>query len=250
VSVQRDRLNSIKVTLSSLEKVDSELIELFGDDSDNHGLFANRAELLQQFSMIANAFHQLHTITYLENSPAASSVFGTEIRSSKERVHLAKENSIKIIEDKVKFLTTQVEKILDSENQIIIILNMLKSNTHLLVPLRDSKQFAKVKIKNSPKLNQSIIFSLEEIRSKILVPARNIVNLEIAASYKIMESLALHDAEKSQVTAEEIARMCELLSWGLDSTNSWEKIRSVRDEISQSIQKELGALRSLLLTGS
>ncbi|MHA2172254.1 MAG: hypothetical protein ACXAB7_20465 [Candidatus Kariarchaeaceae archaeon] len=235
---------SIKSTLSHIERVDLDLLELFGDFSENDGFFAYRTAMLQQFGFLANLFHQASAINFLQNSEDATKIFETEIILSKERVTNFRSTAITQIRENLAFLTDQQEKITTNENLIIVILNQLKSEKQLTSTGSNQNLNLQFEAIHSPKLLQSLVFTLEEIRSKILIPAKHILTAEINAAHKILDSVELENL-KDQVSLDELGRMCELLSWGFETTNEWQSIKLVRSEVSQNLQRELGTLRAL-----
>ena len=100
----------------------------------------------------------------------------------------------------------------------------------------------------NPKSQQRILFNLEEIRSKILEPAEQILKAEISAGDKVLDLFESPKLEfKEEISKEEIARMCELISWGFETQTSIDRIQELSNEISSNLKTELGTLRHQLI---
>ena len=94
------------------------------------------------------------------------------------------------------------------------------------------------------------MYNLEELRSKVLIPAHNILNLELLAGSKILDVFETNKINEEESLKESVARMCELISWGFENQIKWDDIQKSSKEISNNLKEELGSLRSLLITYS
>ncbi|MCE7736754.1 MAG: hypothetical protein GPJ54_17865 [Candidatus Heimdallarchaeota archaeon] len=230
----------IETTINTLELVQREVTQLFGEETNNKGLNSIRTEFLSQFSILAATLHQKNTIKWIKNSKFVTDLFDEEIYTAGQRADTIQNDTLYIIKEKITLLDKHLEKF--DRNGM-----MIDQFIHLIS--RKSKQSSantQNDLKYSEPNRQRILFNLEELRSKVLDPVRFTVQLEISAGNKIIDFFETDKINEDEGFKESIARMCELISWGFENQESWDTIQQNSLEIASRLKDELGSLKSQL----
>ncbi|MFV2015281.1 MAG: hypothetical protein ACC656_07635 [Candidatus Heimdallarchaeota archaeon] len=230
----------IETTINTLELVQREVSQLFGVGTNKNSLNSTRSEYLNQFNILAATLHQKNTIRWIYNSKFVTDLFEEEIYTAGYRADSIRNEALGIIKDDITVLGKHLEKF--ERNGV-----MIDQFIHL-ISKKSKQSLADIHndLKYSEPNRQRILFNLEELRSKVLDPVKTTMNLEITAGNKIIDLFETNKINEEEGIKESIARMCELISWGFENQNSWDKIQSNSKEIATRLKDELGSLRSQL----
>ena len=232
-------------TINTLELVQREVIDLFGENSEADGFLATRNEYLHQFSILAATLHQNNTIRWIQSSTRINKLFLDEIEAAESRTEFVQSDTIESIRQKMQILEITLEKL--SKNETLVD-QFIALFSQMSMISEDKNSGSNKYLVTNPKSQQRILFNLEEIRSKILVPTDQILRAELSAGDKVLDLFESPKLEsKEEISKEEIARVCELISWGFETTSSLDKIQELSNEISSNLKTELGTLRHQLI---
>ncbi|OLS25111.1 MAG: hypothetical protein HeimC2_19830 [Candidatus Heimdallarchaeota archaeon LC_2] len=233
----------LETTIITLELVEREVSQIFGEEASKLNLSHIRAEYLQYFNIIAATLHQGNTIQWIKGNKFVSNLFEEEIHTANFRTADVQNEGLEIISKNYDLLEEHLEKIMKNKIMIDQFIFLISSNS-------GSSKNRQSLIITSRINKQTILYNLEELRSKVLIPAQNILDLELKAGSKILDVFETNKINDEDNLKESIARMCELISWGFENQIKWDDIQKSSKEISNNLKEELGSLRSLLITYS
>lgn len=224
--------DTVKKTIYVLDRVDRELTSLFEDNC----FFKSRGEYLSLFQHLAVTLHQSNNLRYLKSGSLAKEVFISELETTNLKIIEVRAQIIQNIIERMEEMVEFSEILESSNNHLMSILNSLSSKTASTMQLR-------VFIKNDERKKQSLIYSIEDTRNKIILPALKVVKNEIEAGNKILDTLkiTLTDNTDSEYSLDELARICEMIALGMDNPTLWE---TIREELKDNeLRKEVSLLR-------
>jgi len=222
--------HQLQIILDSTEWLDDLIHELFGEDSDSDGLFSERAKFLHQFNILSSCFHQLNSIQFLTNSNDMIKQFNKEINTANYRTIDYKNKAIKTIQKKNEKLKDYSEKLLEGIIKIQDNLDIIDQLNELEV------------------VDKTLSFYLHEVLEHIMQPAYSIISAELEAADKIGLLISNKEINNKKISEEEIARLCELLSWGLEGSSGWVSIRNEMNRMSVKLQLQITQLKNIIST--
>jgi len=220
-------------TVEKVEEIYQIITELFGEESSEDGLFSQRSNVLQQFAVLASAYHQLNTLDYLENTEEISNTFTGELNTANYRTRDYEHRAIKSIKKNTKSMKKHLETIINLIEDVRVF------ETHL-----DDK-LEMIENTYYENIIQSVSFYLQEISTRILQPAGKILDTEISAAIKLIKLITTQDRDFSENHTEAIARMCEVLSWGLETPPGWNAIQNDTSELTGDLEKKIVNLKAI-----
>ena len=223
-----------KKTVEKVENIHQTIVDLFGSSSAEDGLFSYRSSTLHQFAVLSSAYHQNNTIDFLSNSDSMKNIFSHEIGIALYRTKDDEHNAIKTINENM----VNLEKYLSNLYDLLDDLEELENTS-----LDYTREIDHSYYENAL---QSLIFYLQEIKSRVVLPASNILNAEINASNKLIKIITSRHTTLKEISSEEIARMSEIMSWGLETPPGWKSIQSDTSELSNDLEKKLGSLKAFV----
>lgn len=233
----------LETTINTLELVEKEVSQLFGEEATKSNLSHIRTEYLQHFNIIAATLHQKNTVQWIKGNKFVSNLFDEEIHTANYRAANVQNDSLEIITNNYEQIDEHLQKIMKNKIMIDQFIHLISTNSETA---NDDDTLALTSQINK----QTILYNLEELRSKVLNPAQNILKLELKAGSKILDVFETNKIYEDDSIKESIARMCELISWGFENQEKWDDIQKSSNEISNNLKEELGSLRSLLITYS
>lgn len=232
-------IDTINQTVRILEGVNKHIGDLFSDDTGPDSFFNVRMEFLQIFSSLAMNLHQANTIQYLKGGKLVNSLFKSEVDTANAKILEIRMEILDAIEEKMDYLADVKAKLEINDNNLVRIINSLDSSTESSVQLR-------VFIKNDDHRKQSLIFAIEDTRSKIIIPSLNVLREEFEAGLKILEVITIMRTGKNdEFNPDELARVCEILAMGLDPPSLWQDIQNHVKE--SELSRELISLKPHIL---
>ncbi len=233
----------LESTINTLELVEKEVSQLFGEESAKSNLSHIRTEYLQHFNIVAATLHQRNTVQWIKGNKFVSNLFDEEIHTANYRAANVQNDSLEIITKSYSQLEEHLQKVMKNKIMIDQFIHLISTDSG--VSNNDQSLVLTSQINK-----QTILYNLEELRSKVLSPAQNILKLELKAGNKILDVFETSKIHEDESLKESIARMCELISWGFENQEKWDDIQKSSKEISNNLKEELGSLRSLLITYS
>ncbi|MCY3410349.1 MAG: hypothetical protein INQ03_01820 [Candidatus Heimdallarchaeota archaeon] len=214
------QVETLGETVSVLESVNSGISSFYPNDLSKSTFFNDRAEFLQLFTSLAINLHQGNTIRYLRAGELAKQHFKGEINSINAKILEYKEQIVEAIQTSLTKMNQHRILLQNYDNQLRGIVNSLESNSASSIYLTKY-------IKEDNIRKQSLLFAIEDTRSKILLPTLKICKDEIEAGEKVIEAVSILISQKdnSKFSPDELARFCELLAGGLDGSSDWEDIQ-------------------------
>ncbi len=219
--------------INRIELIYSSITGLFGDESSEDGLFSYRASLLHQFAILASAYHQLNTLDFLGSTEEISMEFNPELDIANYRTRDYEHRSLKQIESDLESIQEYLDQIIELSEEV----SDLHINTEHHATQIESSYYEDLLL--------SVAFYLQEINNRILLPAGRILQAEVNGANKVLKLIGEKYKKNSMVSSESVARMCEVLSWGLEIPPGWKSIQSDTSELTGDLEKKIGSLKAL-----
>ncbi|MHA1686705.1 MAG: hypothetical protein ACTSYD_09915 [Candidatus Heimdallarchaeaceae archaeon] len=229
--------------------------------SSEDSLSSYRTKLLNSFSLLARAFYQSSIVAQFRSSSAAEE-FKEEVNRAYMKGIIEREKLIKQIESIITKLNSfiQLKEQLNTQWQETYYLCSSESNSETNI----RKNFTAV-LENFDKyadkypsileegnfdIQRKIIeqvtdlsvqavescekaqMTLHELLEMSINPLNSIVEDEIETADKILSQIhASTNDETNTMSDEEIGKLCDLLSWGLDDVNSFDELSKIGKEL-------------------
>lgn len=234
-----DQAEIYQVLADKVEDIQGAMDELFGEESSEDGLLYLRSNTLHQYNILASTFHHANSIDFIKNSQKIGAIFNEEVQTANYRTSYYRKRAIKKLNQNILELEEFCDALEDIDVEIKYVLK--KSSLHL-------QEFNHSYYSS---ILHSISFYLQEIQEKILDPAKAMLVAEIDAAQKYLDMIDMYEDHISltdEVTSEDMARMAEILSWGLEIPPGWQSIQNSSSKLSNDLRKKLGSLRALVTT--
>ncbi len=245
-------IRELDKNLSILEAVERKMANLFSDDENIRGLLSIRSEYLQAFNFLSFSIHQSNTINFLRSSPLAKSFFNSEVEIGQAKIIDYRGGLIDQIESLKKELEKTIKDLHTYNNRLIMISNNIMETIN---KLNNTIGF-EITFLQGDSFKRSSLYIIDELRNNIIIPTINILEKELETGDKILNHLEIilsstdniddnFDEQRSELSYkfEELARVCEIFSIGLDISPSWDEILSITNDITTRLKHYVGALK-------
>jgi hypothetical protein len=258
-----DRLNyrTLRHIYTLMNKMLSSIDRFLSSNEDS--IYTLRTSLLSSMSMLARTFYQSSLVDYLRSDGRTSSEFEAEV----ERAYLKGLNEREIIIQKIESLLVRGNELLDLKE---IINNTwqdiyyrtspessadenLRNNLSMVMEKQDeyislhksnidgleSQEIQKELIKQITDLSYQAIdlgdkaqMTLHELLDICIIPLVSIYEDESSSAEKILSQIQMLETKSKDVLSEdEIGKLCDVLSWGLDDISSFDDLINLGKEL-------------------
>jgi len=229
--------------------------------SEEGNLSSLRTKLLNSFSLLARTFYQSSLIGHLRSSSEAAKEFQSEVNRAFIKGLNERENIINQIETIIQNgynALEQKEELNGTWQELYYFLSSeSKNKTNLRNSLTLVKSFFDKYMERFPEASKEFSISHENIDQitelsikaitigdKAQVTLHELLDLsinplcaifedEIKTAEKILSQIQSDVAEHSEnkLSDDEIGKLCDVLSWGLDDVNSWDDLIKIGKEL-------------------
>ncbi len=231
--------------------------------SNENSLYTLRTSLLSAMSMLARTFYQSSIVDYLRSGGKTKTEFEEEV----DRAYLKGMNEREIIIQKIESILVRGNELMalkeqvntnwqdiyyrtspesDAEENIRENLSLVLTkqdeyvNLHKGVVTDEEKQQAqKELIRQTTDLSFQAIdladkaqMTLHELLDICIIPLTSIYEDESSSSDKILIQIKMLETKSEEVlTEDEIGKLCDVLSWGLDDISSFDELINLGKEL-------------------
>ena len=258
-----DRLNyrTLRHIYTLMNNILTSIDRFLGSNEDS--LYTLRNSLLSAMSMLARTFYQSSIVDYLRSAGRAKTEFEEEV----ERAYLKGMNEREIIIHKIQSLLVRGGELLNLKEQVnnqwqdiyyrtspeseveenirenlSLVLNKQDEymNLHKGVVIdEENLQNQKELIRQTTDLSFQAIdladkaqMTLHELLDICIIPLTSIYEDEASSTEKILAQINMLETKGEDVlTEDEIGKLCDVLSWGLDDINSFDELINIGKEL-------------------
>ncbi len=246
--------------------------------SDEGGLSSLRTSLLSQMTSLARTFYQSSLVSYLRNDSTVSKYFEEEVKRAHVKGKIERSIIIQHISNilsKGKDLTVLKEELNSRWQEIYYLLSPeVKTNEHsfqrqLSLVHEKNKEYIERYFEGETNNNKMIALqrqqieritdlsfhaaelgdkaqmTLHELLELSINPLVNVFEDEMNSAEKILSEIELlnNENQKSETNEEQIGRLCDILSWGLDDAISVDELirtgKELRNELASILSEFL-----------
>ncbi|MHA1401065.1 MAG: hypothetical protein ACTSQE_12020 [Candidatus Heimdallarchaeaceae archaeon] len=242
--------------------------------SDEGSLSSLRSSLLAQMSSLARTFYQSSLVSYLRSGGDISKQFGEEV----ERAHIKGVTEREVIIRKIQYIIDKAKDLsllkeeLNNKWQEIYYLLSTESDTQnsfrqkLALVNEKNKEYIQKYFSNqedkeeveiqkqqigqitdlsfhAAELGDKAQMTLHELLDLSLNPLVSVFEDEINSAEKILAQIEIRKEEEENIAEEQLGRLCDVLSWGLDDITSVEELIKIGKEL----RNELASILSEFL---
>lgn len=258
-----DRLNyrTLRHIYTLMNNILTSIDRFLGSNEDS--LYTLRNSLLSAMSMLARTFYQSSIVDYLRSAGRAKTEFEEEV----ERAYLKGMNEREIIIHKIQSLLVRGGELLNLKEQVnnqwqdiyyrtspeseveenirenlSLVLNKQDEymNLHKGVVIdEENLQNQKELIRQTTDLSFQAIdladkaqMTLHELLDICIIPLTSIYEDEASSTEKILAQINMLETKGEDVlTEDEIGKLCDVLSWGLDDISSFDELINIGKEL-------------------
>ncbi|OLS32617.1 MAG: hypothetical protein HeimAB125_07200 [Candidatus Heimdallarchaeota archaeon AB_125] len=258
-----DRLNyrTLRYIYTLMNKMLSSIDRFLSSNEDS--IYTLRTALLSSMSMLARTFYQSSLVDYLRSEGRTASEFEEEV----ERAYLKGMNEREIIIQKIENMLVrggellELKEIINKSWQDIYYRTSpessaeenLRNNLSLVMEKQDeyislhksnidrleSQETQKDLIKQITDLSYHAIdlgdkaqMTLHELLDICIIPLVSIYEDESSSAEKILSQIQMLESKSKDVLSEdEIGKLCDVLSWGLDDISSFDDLVNLGKEL-------------------
>ena len=231
--------------------------------SNEDSLYTLRTSLLSAMSMLARTFYQSSIVDYLRSGGRTKTEFEEEV----ERAYLKGMNEREIIIQKIESILVRGEELLALKEQVNnhwqdiyyrtspeseaeenirrnLSLVMTKQDEYLslhkgVLGEKDNQKTQKELIRQTTDLSFQAIdladkaqMTLHELLDICIIPLTSLYEDEASSSDKILVQIKMLDQKSEDVLSEdEIGKLCDVLSWGLDDISNFDELINLGKEL-------------------
>lgn len=231
--------------------------------SNEDSLYTLRTSLLSAMSMLARTFYQSSIVDYLRSGDKIKTEFEEEV----ERAYMKGMNEREIIIRKIESILVRGNELIDLKervnnkwqdiyyrtspessteenirNNLSLVLNKQDEYINLhkaVVTDIDNQQTQKDLISQITDLSFQAVdladkaqMTLHELLDICIIPLVTIYEDESSSSEKILSQISMLEKESVDIlTEDEIGKLCDVLSWGLDDINSYDELINTGKEL-------------------
>ncbi len=258
-----DRLNyrTLRHIYTLMNNILTSIDRFLGSNEDS--LYTLRNSLLSAMSMLARTFYQSSIVDYLRSAGRAKTEFEEEV----ERAYLKGMNEREIIIHKIESLLVRGGELLDLKEQVnnqwqdiyyrtspeSEVEESIRENLSLVLNKQDeymnlhkgvvideeNLQNQKELIRQTTDLSFQAIdladkaqMTLHELLDICIIPLTSIYEDEASSTEKILVQINMLETKGEDVlTEDEIGKLCDVLSWGLDDISSFDELINIGKEL-------------------
>lgn len=258
-----DRLNyrTLRLIYTLMSNLLSSIDRFLSSNEDS--LYNLRTSLLSSMSMLARTFYQSSLVDYLRTGGTATSEFKEEV----ERAYMKGINEREFVIQKIDGITMRANELFRLKEEInnkwqdIYFRTSPESSTeqnirdNLSMVLEKQDEYNKmhkpgVKNLGNYQTQKELIsqttdlsfqaidladkaqMTLHELLDLCINPLVSIFEDENSSAEKILAQIQLGDRDKKNgLSEDEIGKLCDVLSWGLDDINSYDELTKLGKEI-------------------
>ncbi len=258
-----DRLNyrTLRHIYTLMNSILSSIDRFLSSNEDS--LYTLRTSLLSAMSMLARTFYQSSIVDYLRSGGRTKTEFEEEV----ERAYLKGMNEREIIIQKIESILVRGSELIylkelvnnnwqniyyrtspestaeeNLRENLKLVLSKQDEYTNLhkaVVSEGDNQQTQKELISQITDLSYQAIdlgdkaqMTLHELLDICIIPLVSIYEDESSSSEKILSQIKmLEKATEDVLTEDEIGKLCDVLSWGLDDINNFDDLISLGKEL-------------------
>jgi len=258
-----DRLNyrTLRLIYTLMNNLLSSIDRFLSSNEDS--LYNLRTSLLSSMSMLARTFYQSSLVDYLRTGGTATSEFKEEV----ERAYMKGINEREFVIQKIEGITMRANKMIRLKEEInnrwqdIYFRTSPESSTEQNIRDNLSMVFEKqdeynkmhkpsVKELGNYQTQKELIsqttdlsfqaidladkaqMTLHELLDLCINPLVTIFEDENSSAEKILAQIQLGDRDKKNgLSEDEIGKLCDVLSWGLDDINNYDELTKLGKEL-------------------
>jgi len=231
--------------------------------SNEDSLYTLRTSLLSAMSMLSRTFYQSSIVDYLRSGGRTKTEFEEEV----ERAYLKGMNEREVIIQKIESILIRGNELLSLKERInnnwqdiyyrtspeseaeenirsnlSLVLTKQDEYTSLhkgIVTNKEFQQTQKELISQTTDLSFQAIdladkaqMTLHELLDICIIPLTSIYEDESSSAEKILVQINMHESKSEDVlTEDEIGKLCDVLSWGLDDISSFDELINIGKEL-------------------